>query len=158
MTIRTVFDLFRPKPKVQSIGMKVYNIAKSRIGITEWAGSKHNPEILKMFADSGNSWVKDDETAWCAAFVASVLLEAGVEHTGKLNARSYMDWGVATSTPKPGDVVVFWRGSEDGWQGHVAFYHGKNEAGIWVIGGNQGNKVSLVPYSEARLLGYRTYA
>lgn len=96
------------------------------------------------------------KTAWCAAFVDAVLKTTGSEGTGKLNARSYLDWGKPVDTPKVGDVVVFSRGDPNGWQGHVGFYMGTNEDGtIKVLGGNQSNSVSVSDYSADKLLGYR---
>lgn len=47
--------------------------AGEHIGLKEWPGMKHNPTVVAMFADVGHSWVTDDETSWCAAFVGSVL-------------------------------------------------------------------------------------
>lgn len=136
----------------------VFSVAEGYLGVTEYPAAKHNPQILKFYADSGNSWVQDDETPWCAAFVGSVLAQCGIQGTNKLNARSYLDWGQPIDTDKAqkGDVVVFWRGSKDGWQGHVAFYSHQDEEHIYVLGGNQGNKVSLAPYKKDRLLGIRT--
>lgn len=136
----------------------VFSVAEGYLGVTEYPAAKHNPQILKFYTDSGNSWVQDDETPWCAAFVGSVLAQCGIQGTNKLNARSYLDWGQPVDTDKAqkGDVVVFWRGSKDGWQGHVAFYSHQDEEHIYVLGGNQGNKVSLAPYKKDRLLGIRT--
>lgn len=136
----------------------VFSVAEGYLGVTEYPAAKHNPQILKFYADSGNSWVQDDETPWCAAFVGSVLAQCGIQGTNKLNARSYLEWGQAVDLDKAqkGDVVVFWRGSKDGWQGHVAFYSHQDEEHIYVLGGNQGNKVSLAPYKKDRLLGIRT--
>lgn len=53
-------------------------------------------------------------------------------------------------------MVVFWRGSRGGWLGHVGFYAGRDAQGrILVLGGDQGNAVSVRPYSADQLLGYR---
>lgn len=124
------------------------------LGLSEISGSKDEPRIVQMFADVGHSWVKDDETAWCAAAVGSWLKKAGKPHTGSLTARSYLQWGRATTAPKRGDVVVFTRGT--GWQGHVALYLGEEAGRVWVIGGNQSNRVSITSYPKSKLLGYRT--
>ena len=123
----------------------------------EWAGSDHNPKIVQMFADVGHSWVKDDETAWCAAFVGSMLKRSGLPHTGKLNARSYLNWGVGVplEMAERGDLVVFTRGDPNGWQGHVGFYSGHDDKYVYVLGGNQSNQVNIKPYSRKRLLGVR---
>ena len=131
-----------------------YELARADIGTWEWSNG-HNPKVLQYFADVGHSWVQDDETAWCAAFVGAMLKRAGMAHTGKLNARSYLDWGDPVQNPKVGDIVVFWRGRPDDWRGHVGFYVGESETHIDVLGGNQRNQVNVMPYSKDRLLGYR---
>ena len=135
--------------------MNWYDIAKSKLGIKEIAGSKHNPEIIKMYADSGNSWVKDDETAWCAAFVGSVLKEAGFPNTGKLNARSYLDYGKKITNPKEGAIAVLWRGKKNSWQGHVGFVSRWTDRYIWLVGGNQNNMVNEQRFPRDRVLGFR---
>ncbi|MGB1214828.1 MAG: TIGR02594 family protein [Pikeienuella sp.] len=135
---------------------KVYDLARADLGTWEWADG-HNPKVVKYFADVGHEWVKDDETAWCAAFVGSKLKQAGLPHTGKLNARSYLDWGtpVALKDAKEGDIVVFSRGNPNGWQGHVAFFVEESGSTIRVLGGNQSNQVNVSAYPKSRLLGIR---
>lgn len=137
----------------------VYKVAESYIGLQEWSGARHNPEILGFFEDSGHGWVKDDETPWCAAFVGAVLAEAGETGTGKLNARSYSDWGVAVEHDdiQKGDVVVLWRESPSSWKGHVAFAASgiKDDGTIDLLGGNQGNAVSVQAYPASRIVAVR---
>lgn len=135
----------------------ILETAGSYIGLEEWPGAKHNPAVVGLFHAVGHSQINDDETPWCAAFVGSVLAQLGLPHTGKLNARSYLGWGqeVTQREARPGDVVVFWRGSRDGWQGHVAFLVRFEGDGVIVRGGNQGNKVSDSRYPLTRVLGYR---
>lgn len=136
--------------------MTPFEIAKSHIGTWEWKQG-HNPKILKWFADVGHEWVKNDETAWCAAFVGAVLKEAQMPHTGALNARSYTDWGdpVEPKDMKQGDVAVFWRGSPTSWKGHVGFVDHVDSANVYVLGGNQSNQVNVKPYPLTRLLAVR---
>jgi surface antigen len=53
-------------------------------------------------------------------------------------------------------LVVFWRGSRDGWQGHVGFISGVNSDGsLQVLGGNQGNSVNITRFDRSRVLAYR---
>lgn len=94
-------------------------------------------------------------TPWCAAFVNGVLGASGVEGTGKLNARSFMNFGTATDKPKPGDIVVF--GWGDGVHGHVGFFQGFDKNGrVLVLGGNQSNGVNVTSFSPNSVLGFRT--
>jgi uncharacterized protein (TIGR02594 family) len=133
-----------------------YKLAQADIGTVEWSEG-HNPKVVKYFSDVGHDWVKDDETAWCAAFVGAMLKRAGLPHTGKLSARSYLQWGeeVALGSAQEGDIVVFWRGSPDGWQGHVGFFVRRAGTHIEVLGGNQNNSVNVQRYPADRLLGVR---
>jgi len=136
----------------------IYDAAHAYLGLEEWPGARHNPAIVEFWEASGINWVQDDETPWCAAFVNAVLAQLGLPYTGKANARSYLDWGdeVPLERAHRGDIVVFWRGSRDGWKGHVGFYEGVDRQGnILVLGGNQGNRVSVAPYSRERLLSVR---
>ena len=125
------------------------------IGLTERRGLDHNPEILSFFHAIGHTWVLDDETPWCAAFVGAVLKKAGYEHTGKLNARSYLTIGEPIIVPELGVIAVFYRGNKDGASGHVGFYLGESENDIYVLGGNQSDKVNVSSYQKSKLLGYR---
>lgn len=124
-------------------------------GQKEIKGSRDNPLVVQYFKDVGHGWVKDDETAWCAAFVGSCLARGDLPHTGSLAARSYLQWGSKTTRPTRGDIVVFKRGNSS-WQGHVAFYVGQDQNYVYVLGGNQANAVNVRRYSKAKLLGYRT--
>ena len=136
----------------------IYDAAHAYLGLEEWPGARHNPAIVEFAKTVGHGWVQDDETPWCASFVGAVLSQLGLPHTGRLNARSYLDWGdeVPLERAHRGDIVVFWRGSRDGWKGHVGFYEGVDRQGnILVLGGNQGNRVSIAPYSRERLLSVR---
>lgn len=136
--------------------MKPFEIALKEYGVTEVVGKVNNPRVLEYFAKTGNSWVQDDETAWCAAFVGFCLETAGIASTKLLNARSYLNWHSPTLTPKLGDVAVFWRNTPASAEGHVAFYISNDVNGIWVLGGNQNNGVCIERMSYKYLLGYRT--
>jgi hypothetical protein len=57
--------------------------------------------------------------------------------------------------PVYGAVAVFWRNEPKSWTGHVAFYIADAGDYIKVLGGNQGNSVSVALLPKARVLGYR---
>lgn len=136
--------------------MKAYEIALTKYGLKETPGPSSNPDVDKFFKEFG--FDLDDSYAWCSAFMNYCQKEAGNDFTGKLNAKSWLKWGTETNTPELGDVVVFHRGSPKDWRGHVGFYIGedKDDKVIYVLGGNQSNKVIISRYLKSRLAGYRT--
>lgn len=129
-------------------------IAQKYRGTKEIKGGE-NPVILGFFESVGHDWVKEDEVAWCAAYVGAVLEEAGIRSTSSLAARSYLKWGKEVKTPRYGDIVVFWRGKKNSWQGHVGFFVREEGNYIYCLGGNQRNAVNVSRYPKSRLLGYR---
>jgi len=133
----------------------IINTLLSQIDFAEIRGTQDNPEIVKYFDEIGfdGSSLKD-ETAWCSAFANWVAKTNGYEYTGKLTARSWLNVGEPTETPEKGDVVVLWRSSPHSWKGHVGFFIRQDEDSIWVLGGNQSNKVCVRPYPKDRLLEY----
>jgi uncharacterized protein (TIGR02594 family) len=135
-------------------------VAGSYLGLEEWPGARHNPEIMAMFGAVGHDWVKDDETPWCAAFVGAVLAQLGLPHTGKLNARSYLEWGVPVpiEEARPGDIVVLERGGRNAATGHVAALVERAGNRVLLRGGNQGNAVTDAWYAAERILGVRRYS
>lgn len=127
-------------------------IAGQQIGLDE----QDQRAALTEYLRNGGQNLDPATTAWCAAFVNASLSHAGGQGTDKLNARSYLDWGQPVDQPREGDIAVFSRGDPNGWQGHVGFFKGYDDQGnILVLGGNQGDKVSVAPYSANRLLGFR---
>lgn len=135
---------------------KAFKTALQYVGTKEYTKKgEHNPKIVEMFSKIGHSWVKDDETAWCAAFVNFCLAINGLKQTGKLDARSFLKYAKKVDKPQLGDIVVFWRSSRNSWKGHVGFYVSEDEENIYCLGGNQSNSVNITGYAKYRLLGYR---
>lgn len=132
-------------------------IAKSHIGLKEVPGEGDNPTIVGMFAKVGHPYVKNDEVAWCAAFVGACLIDAGFASTKMLNARSYLKWGktIPLAEARPGDIVIFWRNSPTSWEGHVAVFVSQTKTMVKVVGGNQDNAVTIQNYLKERVLGVR---
>ncbi len=132
--------------------------AKRQVGLKEVVGQKHSPVIIGWLKTL-KSWVRDDETAWCGTFVAAAGNSAisGFQYTPPANflgARNWLKFGYPTN-PQYGAVLVFWRGSKAGWQGHVGFYVAEDDTHYHVLGGNQSNSVSVTRIAKNRLLGAR---
>lgn len=135
---------------------KHINIALAEYGVKEIKGKNDNPEILKYFdleEFKGQSY--KDETAWCSAFANWVCKQAELPRSKKLTARSWMHVGDQTTLPKLGNVVVFWRESRSSWKGHVGFFIKETKHYVYVLGGNQNNKVCIQAYPKNRVLCYR---
>ena len=124
-------------------------------GLKEVFGSKHNPEIVKMFHDIGYNWINDDETAWCSAALNYFCKKLGYERSGKLNARSWLNMTIKVTKPEMGDIVILWRDNPNSWQGHVGLYISDDKDKIYILGGNQDNMISIRSYYKSRVLGYR---
>lgn len=128
------------------------DIAASALGLDE----RGKRAALSDYLSTGGANLDPATTAWCAAFVNATLQKAGQKGTGSNMARSFMDWGQAVDKPQRGDIAVFSRGDANGPYGHVGFFEGYNPDGtIRVLGGNQGDAVSVASYSPDRLLGFR---
>lgn len=129
--------------------------AKTYLGLSEVPGKAHNPKILGWWKAIRATFT-DDETPWCATFVGGVLEECGIRSSRSAAARSYLKWGFPLGGPAVGAVVVFWRGSPKSAAGHVGFVVGKDKAGnLMVLGGNQGDKVSIAAFSPMHALDFR---
>ena len=124
-------------------------------GLKEIPGEENNPVIMSFFLAMGKLWVQDDETAWCSAFINYLAIVCGYEHSGKLNARSWLNVGYSINKPVPGCIVVFWREDPQSWKGHVGLFVREDNENIYVLGGNQDNQVNIKPYSSHQWLDYR---
>jgi len=128
--------------------------AWGELGQHEVRGAADNSHIRAFYRDAGHSESLHDEVPWCAAFVGACLERAGLAGTGSLMARSYLRWGAPVDEGRFGAVAVLSRGSDPN-AGHVGFLLGETEAHIILLGGNQGDAVTVAGFPKARVLGYR---
>lgn len=151
------------KPQVDPGGPPPWlGIADKEDGVAELPGTaSNNPRILGYLATMPGL-PPEDETAWCACFVAWCLLRAGAEvPTGPgaptAGAQSWAKFGKAMemlpAEAPPGTVVVLFnkhKPAETTASGfHVGFLAGQRSNGVVLRGGNQGNKVSQVLFPAA---------
>ena len=129
-------------------------LAWDDLGVAETPGAQHTQPVLAYYADVGHAQISTDETAWCAAFLGSCLQRAGIASTRSLLARSYLDWGEPAPSPRIGAIAVLSRGNDPAL-GHVGFVVGSTPADIILLGGNQGDAVTVEVFSRARLLALR---
>lgn len=144
------------------ITISAYIIARRFLGLAEIAGVVHNPQIV-AFHQLDNPWISDDETPWCSSFVNYVAWLCSLQRSKSPAARSWLNVGHPidiSDACKDADVVILKRGS--GMQpgpevtdapGHVGFYSEFNlQGGILLLGGNQGNAVSIKAFNTSNIL------
>lgn len=135
---------------------RVLEVALGEYGYKGILGPKTSIHILKYFVLTGYSWVRDDETPWCAAFVLWCLKQSGTPVKGTLSARSFLSVGYHTDNPSLGDIVVLWRDSIQSANGHVGFFIRRTRDNVYILGGNQSNAVNILAFPTSRVLDYRT--
>jgi uncharacterized protein (TIGR02594 family) len=124
------------------------------LGQTEVAGPGENPRIVRLYAEAGHPQVRHDEVAWCAAFVGACLEHGGIRCSRSLMARSYARWGTPLSAARFGAIAVLSRTSDPAL-GHVGFVVGETADKIYLLGGNQGDAVSVAAFDRARVVAMR---
>lgn len=143
-------------------------VAKRFIGTKEAPGTPSNPTILSMLR-LDQSWPAGDDVPWCGAFCSYIAWLLALPRSRSLAARSWLIVGepVYPVDAEPGfDVVVLKRGREpqpgpeviSGAPGHVGFFVGFDGDRVLVLGGNQGDTVSLQGFPRGSILGIRRLA
>jgi len=118
--------------------------------------ARNRARLVDWF-DRSVSWIDPREIPWCGAFVATCLRRWDGDIAlpeNPLGARNWKKFG-EKCPPQLGSVLVFWRGSKQGWKGHAGFYWGEDGAAYHVLGGNQSNAVNVTRVSKDRLIDAR---
>lgn len=127
------------------------------LGVAEVVGRGSNRTIIGWRDELNQAGVpitgfSDDDIPWCGLFAAIVVHRAGKKVvTGPLWARNWAGFGAGVAQAGLGDVLVFARGGG----GHVGFYVAEDASAYHVLGGNQGNKVSITRIAKARCIAVR---
>lgn len=129
--------------------------ARTLLGVAEIPGPRHNPVILSWWRILGAKVLgiaaKDDETAWCATFVAWCLNHCGIVLPPiACRASAYLAWGKGCM-PVVGALAIFKR--PGGY--HIGIVTGERSDALLVLAGNQGNRVSEAWMPKANLVGCR---
>lgn len=135
-------------------------VARQKLGTREAAGPANSATILGWAKALGNRILgmtyNADSVPWCGLFVATCLREAAVDLSNMkvaVRAKSWATWGsnLGAAALAPGTIMVFER--EGG--GHVAFYVGEDATHYHVLGGNQGDQVSIMRLAKERCVAHR---
>lgn len=132
--------------------------AREKIGTRETAGPASNPTIMGWAKRVGAKLLgipyREDGTPWCGLFVAACMVEAGILPAAiAIRAMAWLDWGSRLQFHRiaPGAVLVFGRSGG----GHVGFYVGEDATHFHVLGGNQGDRVSVMRLEKSRAIAAR---
>ena len=150
-------DMTKPPVKEEPTDpMPWFTLAQTQNNICAIPGPRHNQEVVKFWDAVTSIDVKDDDTAWCAAFAWWILRESGctIPASRPATARSLLNYGKKCDLKK-GAIVIFWRVSPTDWRGHVGFVSHWDDNYIYVLGGNQSRCVNISRYPRSRVLGYR---
>lgn len=149
---------------MKKLEVSAYDIAQRFIGVREVPGQKDNAQVLAMLKLDGD-WPEHDEVPWCSAFANYVAWLLRLPRSKSLAARSWLAVGtpIRLKDAEPGfDIVVLRRGGGDqpgpevlNAPGHVGWFAGLDGPSVLLLGGNQGDSVSVQPFAAARVLGVR---
>jgi uncharacterized protein (TIGR02594 family) len=127
------------------------------IGTREQPGRGSNEAIIGWAEDLEITSYGDDDIPWCGLFTAHCIGSQLPEEPlpgNPLGARRWQSFGTGVS-PQFGAVMTFWRGSRNGWKGHVGFYWAEDNTAYHILGGNQSNAVTITRIAKERLLEAR---
>lgn len=145
-----------------------YFVALRFIGLKEKPGAQHSAAVLAML-QLDDPAQRADETPWCSAFVNYIAWLFGLPRSKSLAARSWLGIGqhITIQEATPGtDIVVLSRGpyappaSVRNAPGHVGFFVSVDttKGTVRVLGGNQGDRVSVEDFPLERVLDVRRLA
>lgn len=149
----------RADPEALTVASTIPWLAEAQrlIGLKEDTSAGSNQQILQWARDIHISY-HDDDVPWCGLLVGHCIasqLPREPLPANPLGARSYQTFGKPV-LPQPGAIMVFWRESPRSGLGHVGFYVGEDQAdNFLILGGNQGNAVSIIGKPRARFLAAR---
>lgn len=135
-------------------------VARTYVGLAEIPGKQDNPTIERWLREA-RAWWDDDETPWCGTFLRAVMVETAAQWPGLglmpppkhwYRALAWNDYGYPVVAPTYGAIVTFNRKGG----GHVGLCVGRDAD--WrpmILGGNQGNRVSILPFEPDRIASVR---
>lgn len=118
---------------------------------------RDNQTLKKWLRSDGKTLGDPNALPWCGDYVETCIKNSLPKEPfpGKVGenpywARNWLFFGLAAE-PCYGAVVVFKRGAG----GHVGFLVGEDATDYYVLGGNQGDAVTISRIAKSRCLGVR---
>ena len=136
-------------------------IGLQEVGVRE-ADPGNNPRILEYHSSTDLFVHRRDADAWCSSFVNWCVEQSGKDGTNSAAALSWERWGRAIANPITGSIavkeriVVDKKTGKKRRMGHVGIVYGGTPDGkLLILGGNQGDAVSIVKYSKTAFTTFR---
>jgi len=129
----------------------------------EVGGNNRGPWVRKYLHG-----LAEEGSSWCAAFVSWCYQSApgGIPFAYTVGARmmlaefKQLGWAHLPGSdypPQPGDMIVWWRVSLEGWMGHAGMVYQVKDGVLYTVEGNRSPNVQTFSYVLSRmekLLGY----
>lgn len=140
---------------------RTIQLGLAEFGVVEVVGRGSNKTIIGWRDELNQAGVvitgySDDDIAWCGLYAAIIAFrrkgKASEVVLDPLWARNWAQYGAKVQQACLGDVLVF---SRPGGGGHVAFYIAEDAEAYHVLGGNQGNRVSITRVAKDRCIAIR---
>lgn len=140
-------------PRMVSLGL-------AELGTAEVVGKGSNPKIIAWRDELNKAGAPiknytDDDIAWCGLLAAILALRrsgiAAEVVKDPLWADNWRKYGVESPRPALGDILTFRRPGGN----HVGIYIAEDVACFHVLGGNQGNSVTITRIAKSRLTSAR---
>ena len=127
--------------------------ARGEIGTREVIGAKHNARVVGYW-DIGKVAldVNDDETPWCAAFACAAIESAGYRSPRTGRARGFEPGVRCLIADKVLGAIVVLSSDRGPASGHVGFLEAVSPGRVHLLGGNQGNQVSIASFPADRVV------
>ncbi|KQN91542.1 hypothetical protein ASE90_01675 [Sphingomonas sp. Leaf67] len=132
--------------------------ARAKLGTREAPGPANSPTIMGWAKRLGTKALgilyNADSVPWCGLFVAACMQEAGLPTAPiAVRASAWANYGQRLRFERlaPGAILVFQRPGG----GHVGFYVGEDADAYRVLGGNQGDAVTIARIDKERCIAAR---
>lgn len=147
--------------------MTAFELAQRFVGeIHEIEGPKASPFIRWCHECVGLGTEASDEIAWCSSFANRIAWLLRLPRSKSAAARSWLTVGIPVQIHQAiaaNDIVILKRGPEpqpgpevtSGAPGHVGLFAGFEGSSVLILGGNQGDSVSIARFPSVNILGVR---
>jgi uncharacterized protein (TIGR02594 family) len=132
--------------------------ARAKLGTREAPGAANHPVIVSWAKRLGTKVLgiafNGDAVPWCGLFMAQCMSKAGIAAPAiAVRAKAWTTWGSNLALDKLALRAVLVFGRVGG--GQVAQYVGQDETHFHIIGGNQGEPVTIMRKLKGDLIAAR---